>query len=81
MESSGLWELASPITDPQAFAQGSKIRELNRLLDAYGGKNWKKCKGYATIRLLDSGELLTAELHWYEAHGIGKVEMKIKELL
>jgi len=44
MESSGLWELASPITNTQAFAQGSKIRELNRLLDAYGGKNWKSAK-------------------------------------
>ena len=73
MESSGLWELASPITDPQAFAQESKIRELKRLLDAYGGKNWKKCKGYATIRLLNSGELLTPELHWYEAHGMIRV--------
>ncbi len=80
-ESSGLWELASPITNPQTFAQGTKIRELNRLLDAYGGKNWKKCKGYATISLLDTGELLPVELHWYEAHGIGKIEMKIKELL
>jgi hypothetical protein len=81
MESSGLWELASPITNPKTFAQGSKIRELNRLIDTYGGKSWKKCKGYATIRLLDSGELLSAELHWYEAHGVGKVELKIKELL
>jgi hypothetical protein len=81
MESSGFWELASPITNPQTFAQGSKIRELNRLIDTYGGKNWKKCKGYGIIRLQDSGELFQAELHWYEAHGIGKVEMKIKELL
>jgi len=39
MESAGFWELASPITDPQTFAQGSKIRELNRLIDTYGGKN------------------------------------------
>jgi len=81
MESSGLWELASPITHAQTFARGSKIRELARLVDAYGGKNWKKCKGHATIRLQDSGELLSVELHWYEAHGIGKVEMKIKEFL
>ncbi|HLA34183.1 MAG TPA: hypothetical protein VJ001_04870 [Rhodocyclaceae bacterium] len=63
------------------FAAGSKIRELHRLIDAYGGRNWKKRKGFANIRLLPSGQVLQAELHWYEAHGIGKVEMKIKELL
>ena len=75
------WELTGDITQSETFAEGSKIRELHRLLDAYGGKNWKKRKGFARIRLLPSGEILQAELHRYEAHGIGKVELKIKELL
>ena len=75
------WELTTQITHQITFAEGSKIRELHRLIETYGGKNWKKCKGYAGIRILPSGEIFQAELHWYEAHGIGKVEMKIKELL
>jgi hypothetical protein len=75
------WELAGEITHQETFAVGSKIRELHRLLDAYGGKNWKKRKGIGWVRILPSGEILQAELHWYEAHGTGKVELKIKELL
>ncbi|MGB4117304.1 MAG: hypothetical protein WBK51_12230 [Polaromonas sp.] len=75
------WELVSDITQSETFAEGSRIRELHRLLDTYGGKNWKKRKGFARIRILPSGQTFLAELHWYEAHGIGKVEMKIKELL
>ena len=75
------WELAGEITHQETFAEGSKIRELHRLIDTYGGKNWKKRKGLAHIRILTTGEILGAEVHWYEAHGIGKVEMKIKELL
>ncbi|MDP2367100.1 hypothetical protein [Rhodoferax sp.] len=54
---------------------------MHRLIDTYGGKNWKKCKGLARIRMLTTGEILGAEVQWYEAHGIGKVEIKIKELL
>ena len=75
------WELIGEISHAETFAEGSKIRELHRLLDAYGGKNWKKRKGFGQIRLHPSGEMCQAELHWYEAHGIGRVEMKIKELL
>jgi CRISPR/Cas system CSM-associated protein Csm3 (group 7 of RAMP superfamily) len=74
------WELIGLITHQETFAEGSKIRELHRLVETYGGKSWKKRKGYGSIRL-DSGEICAAELHWYEAHGVGKVELKIKELL
>ena len=74
------WELLGEITHKETFAEGSKIRELNRLVDCYGGKNWKKRKGFGTIRFAN-GETIQAELHWYEANGIGKVELKIKELL
>jgi hypothetical protein len=47
----------------------------------YGGKHWHKRKGFATIRFSETVFACRAEVHWYEAHGIGKVEMKIKELL
>ena len=76
-----VWELASEISDAETFAEGSGIRELHRLVDTYGGKNWRKRKGFATIRFSAMGENLLAEVHWYEAHGVGKVELKIKELL
>jgi len=75
------WQVIGEITHVQTFAQGHGIRELNRLMETYGGKNWRKCKGIAWIHLEPSGETLQAELHWYEAHGAGKVEMKIKDLL
>jgi hypothetical protein len=75
------WQLTGDITHQETFAEGSKIRELHRLIETYGGKNWKKRKGFGAIRLTPSGEFFRAELHWYEAHGVGKVEIKIKELL
>lgn len=75
------WDLVSEISNQETFAEGARIRELHRLIDTYGGKNWKKRKGTASIRLHATGEIMVAELHWYEAHGVGKVELKIKELL
>lgn len=75
------WELVGEITHQETFAEGSRIRELHRLIDTYGGKNWKKRKGLGNIRMLATGEIWAAELHWYEGHGIGRVELKIKELL
>jgi hypothetical protein len=58
----------------------SGIRDLKRLRKSYGQGRWRKIKGIATIKFLD-GSLASAELHWYEAHGIGKREVKIKRLL
>jgi hypothetical protein len=75
------WSIVGEITSVETFAEGSGIRELRRLIEAYGGKNWRKRKGFATIRFESTGYTCDAEVHWYEAHGIGKVEMKIKELL
>lgn len=75
------WELIGKITNVETFAEGHGIRELQRLVETYGGKNWRKCKGIGRIRLEPSGILVNAELHWYEAHGVGKVEMKIKAIL
>ena len=74
------FQLLGPIRHPETFAQGSGIRELQRLQKAYGSGNWRKRKGDATIRL-PTGQILEAEVHWYEANGIGKKEMKIKRIL
>ena len=64
----------------QTFAYGKAIRELDRLVEAYGGGRWRKWKGIATVQLMD-GSLVDAELHWYEAYGVGRFEFKIKRLL
>ena len=75
-----LFEVISKIEDLEIIAVGGKIRDLEWLQKTYGSGRWRKLKGLARVRFLDDGEEFTAELHWYEAHGIGKVEMKIKEL-
>jgi len=75
------WTVIGEISHVQTFAEGRGIRELHRLVETYGGKHWRKRKGFAQIRLEPSGMEAEVELHWYEAHGIGKVEMKIKDLL
>jgi len=68
------------ITGQETIAEGAAIRELARLVRAYGRAHWRKRKGIATI-MLESGDLRRAELHWYEAHGIGRKELKIKRLI
>ncbi len=68
------------ITAIETIAKGTGIREVNRLRKFYGPGNWKKMKGIARIRL-SSGKIRLAELHWYEAHGIGKKEIKRKKYL
>jgi len=68
------------IRNPETFAQGSGIREIRRLKRSYGPGNWRKRKGDATIKL-SSGQIIEAEVHWYEASGIGKKEFKIKRFL
>jgi len=76
-----MWfRIASPIQDVEAIAIGKSIRELKRLRKAYGGRRWRKLKGIARVELPD-GSLVRAELHWYEAHGIGRREIKLKKLL
>ena len=64
----------------ETIAAGSGIRELARLRKRYGRGRWRKRKGIARVRL-PSGEIVRAELHWYEATGIGKREVKIKQFL
>ncbi|MEM1309286.1 MAG: hypothetical protein AAF722_06440 [Cyanobacteria bacterium P01_C01_bin.70] len=71
------FEILGGIANIEVIAVGSSIREVERLRKAYGSGRWRKLKGVATIRLED-GSTCQAELHWYEAHGIGKKEFKIK---
>ncbi len=75
-----LFEVISKIEDIETIAVGSRIRDLEWLRKTYGSGRWRKLKGFARVRFLDDGEEFDAELHWYEAQGISKVEMKIKDL-
>jgi hypothetical protein len=74
------FEILDEITEIETIAQGTGIRNVARLRKVYGRGRWRKKKGLARIRL-ETGEVCRAELHWYEAHGIGKREFKIKRLL
>lgn len=74
------FKILGPIEDQRTIAKGKGIRELRRLHRIYGKAKWKKRKGIAVIRL-PNGSVRKAELHWYEAHGIGKKEPKIKRFL
>lgn len=71
------FEILGDITQSETFARGPGIRELPRLRKIYGQGNWRKRKGFAKVRLTD-GSLREAEVHWYEATGVGKFEFKIK---
>ena len=71
------FELVGPITDIETIAVGSAIRDIARLRQQFGRGRWRKLKGTATVRLSD-GSLRQAEVHWYEASGIGRRRMKIK---
>lgn len=75
-----VFEVISPISGIEIIAVGGNIRDLEWLQKTYGNGRWRKLKGFARVRFFDNGEEFSAELHWYEAHGIGKVEIKIKEL-
>jgi len=71
------FEILSDITSIERIAVGSSIRDLAKLRRKYGKGRWRKLKGIATIRLRN-GRIRVAELHWYEAHGIGRRDMKRK---
>ncbi len=74
------FELVGDLANVETIATGRGIRELPRLRRLYGKGRWRKMKGSARIRLKD-GRIRLAELHWYEAHGIGKKEFKRKKYL
>lgn len=74
------FEIIGKITDIETIAVGRSIRILPILQKRYGKGRWRKLKGIANVRLLD-GTIRLAEVHWFEAHGIGKRKMRIKRYL
>jgi hypothetical protein len=75
-----MWfELLSPITGIETIAVASSIREIERLRKRYGTGRWRKRKGFGRVRLAD-GTIWETELHWYEAHGVGRREIRVKHL-
>ena len=74
------FQIVGEITNIRTIAIGRRIRVLARLRKLYGPGRWRKMKGEAMVRLANR-QLRNAELHWYEAHGVGKRGMKVKRLL
>ena len=74
------FELIGELSNIERIARGPSLRERARLRKQFGAGRWRKLKGVATVRLAN-GRIRTVELHWYEAHGIGKRKMKIKRYL
>lgn len=73
-------EIIGEITDIETIAIGRSIRELDRLQRKFGKGRWRKLKGFAFVRLPDDTTQF-AEIHWYEANGIGKRDFKVKQIL
>jgi hypothetical protein len=74
------FEIIGQIADVETIATGRSIREIARLRKQFGAGRWRKQKGVATVQLFN-GRIRKVELHWYEAHSIGKRKMKIKRYL
>jgi hypothetical protein len=73
-------EVVGRIRDVQVIAVGGGIRDLARLRRRFGNGRWRKLKGIAWVRL-ENGSICKAEVHWYEAHGIGRRGLKIKRIV
>ncbi|MCA1732504.1 MAG: hypothetical protein LC732_02755 [Acidobacteria bacterium] len=73
-------EIVSEVTDIELIAVGHGIRDLVHLNEVHGDGRWRKLKGRALVRL-PGGRIRSAEIHWYEAHGIGKRDFKVKRYL
>ena len=74
------FEIIGDIEDVETLAVGGRIRDIMRIQKQFGPGRWRKLKGIATVRL-QNGRIRNAEVHWYEAHGIGRKKMKIKRFL
>jgi hypothetical protein len=72
------FELVGEIADVDVIAVHRSIRDLKRLNNQYGRGRWRKLKGRAVVRLSNQ-QIRNVEVHWYEAHGIGKREIRIKK--
>ncbi len=76
-----MWfKVVGTIRDVERIAAGGSVRERARLRKIYGGTRWRKLKGIAKVEMSD-GRTELAEIHWYEAHGVGRRELKIKRFL
>jgi hypothetical protein len=71
------FQIVGEIAAIEVIAEGRGIRDRRRLQRVYGKARWRKLRGVATVRLLD-GTIHKAEVHWYEAHGVGRKEPKLK---
>ena len=74
------FEVLGQITDIETIAVGNSIHGIADLRDLYGPGRWRKLKGIALVRF-EGGTIRTAEVHWYEAHGIGRKNLKVKRTL
>ncbi len=73
-------DIIGEIEEIETIAAGGKIRDIMRIRKQFGPGRWRKLKGVATVRL-PSGRICKVEIHWYEAHGVGRKKMKIKRIL
>jgi hypothetical protein len=74
------FDIIGEIEEIETIAVGGNIRDIMRLRRQYGSGRWRKLKGIATVRL-QNGNVRKAELHWYEAHGLGRKKIKIKRFM
>ena len=74
------FDIIGNIEEIETIAVGGNIRDIMRLRKQFGQGRWRKLKGIAKVQLT-SGKICKAELHWYEAHGIGRKKTKIKKIL
>ena len=74
------FEIIGPIRSVQTIARNKRIRDIKRLRKQFGPGRWRKMKGIADIRIGD-GTIRLAEVHWYEAHGVGRRKLKLKRFL
>ena len=74
------FEIIREIKDIETIAIGGRIRDIMRIQKQFGHGRWRKLKGIGKVRL-ENGRIRNAELHWYEAHGIGRKKIKIKRFL
>ena len=75
------FEIVGQIRNVETIASGREIRILPQLRKKWGAGKWRKMKGIAVVRILRTGRIREAEIHWYEAHGVGKRDFKIKKIL
>ena len=74
------FQLLGDLQEIERIATNLSIRERKGLKAQFGGHRWRKLKGIAPVRF-SNGEVRWAELHWYEAHGVGQRKMKVKRVL